>query len=56
MVDIQDALCTATVTHSESHRTTVKWVCSEAEHSAIDAIAKRLIRAHLEMRRSTCSD
>ena len=33
-VDIQNALCKATVTHAESHTTRVQWVCSEAENNA----------------------
>ena len=42
LVDIQNTLCKATVTHSESHTTTAQCVCSEAESSAVVAIVKRL--------------
>ena len=42
LVDIQKALCKATVTHSQSHTTRAQWVCSDAENGAIVAIVKRL--------------
>ena len=42
LADIENALCKATVTHSEWHTTRAQWVCSEAENNAIVAIVKCL--------------
>ena len=39
-MDIQNALCKATVTHSESHMMRAQWVCFDAENSAIVATVK----------------
>ena len=41
-VDIQSALCKATVTRLELHMTKVQWVCLEAQNSAVVAIVKHL--------------
>ena len=52
-VDIQSALCKATVvcSHSESHTTRTQWFCSDTENSAI--VATEALRAHLEMTSSS---
>ena len=52
LVEIQNALCQAKVTHSVLHTTRAQLVCSDAENRAIAVIVKAL-RAHLEMRHST---
>ena len=41
-VDIQNVLCKAMVTHSESHATRVQWVCVGEENCATVTIVKHL--------------
>ena len=44
---IQNPLCKATVTHSESHTRRAQWVCSEAEKRVILIVAVyEALKAH----------
>ena len=48
---LQNVLCKATLTHSQSRTTRAQWVCSEAENKRRTGCCEAL-KAHLGMRRT----